>query len=229
MILKTRLDNNNKNKFQKFQTESFLSILNCRYENVLEVGCGKGYFSYVGGLNQKFTNCFGCDIFDNYQLEELKLVCHNVSYRHMDLCNSIPYESDSFDLVFSMDVIEHIDDDKQFILEKIRVCKPGGLIIIGTPNYYRIMNIFLKIVNRLHYPRKVGDDTYGDVIHLRAYKKSELKSLLGGFQEEIEVGTLKIMPVWYGIMPLNLGLNNMPYLFQNICQFWLASFCKRNK
>ena len=43
-------------------------------------------------------------------------------------------ESDSLDFVVSFQVIEHIEDDKFFVEEIFRVLKPGGKLILTTPN-----------------------------------------------------------------------------------------------
>ena len=39
-----------------------------------------------------------------------------------------------FDLVFSNEVIEHVDDDRQTIAEAVRVTRPGGSIVAFAPN-----------------------------------------------------------------------------------------------
>jgi SAM-dependent methyltransferase len=49
---------------------------------------------------------------------------------------SLRYEADSFDVVYSMSVIEHIDGpdaESQGIRELLRVLKPGGLLLLSTP------------------------------------------------------------------------------------------------
>ena len=71
--LKSRYQSNKTAKFQKAQTELFLNLLDKKYNKVLEVGCGKGYFSYLGARHKKFINCYGCDIFSDYQIEEKKI------------------------------------------------------------------------------------------------------------------------------------------------------------
>lgn len=48
---------------------------------------------------------------------------------------SLPYESESFDLVLLADVIEHVDDDVAVLKELRRVTKPHGAIVITTPAY----------------------------------------------------------------------------------------------
>jgi SAM-dependent methyltransferase len=45
----------------------------------------------------------------------------------------LPFADDSFDLVMSTDMWEHIDDDLTVARETFRVCRPGGLILIAVP------------------------------------------------------------------------------------------------
>ena len=47
---------------------------------------------------------------------------------------ALPYPDDHFDLVFSNEVIEHVDDDRRTMAEIVRVTRPGGHIVIFAPN-----------------------------------------------------------------------------------------------
>jgi ubiquinone/menaquinone biosynthesis C-methylase UbiE len=46
----------------------------------------------------------------------------------------LPYDSNSFDKIISLGVIEHFKDPSQSIKEMYRVLKPGGNLILMTPN-----------------------------------------------------------------------------------------------
>jgi SAM-dependent methyltransferase len=46
---------------------------------------------------------------------------------------SMPFADDSFDAVFALDVLEHVDDEGQFAREIVRVLKPGGKLVLTTP------------------------------------------------------------------------------------------------
>ncbi|PIZ55656.1 hypothetical protein COY28_01620, partial [Candidatus Woesearchaeota archaeon CG_4_10_14_0_2_um_filter_57_5] len=48
---------------------------------------------------------------------------------------SLPFEDDSFDIVTSFTVLEHVDDVAKTLHEMIRVCRPGGTLFIMCPNY----------------------------------------------------------------------------------------------
>lgn len=47
----------------------------------------------------------------------------------------LPYDDASFDLVVSMDVIEHVRDPVEWTREVLRVMKPGAVLFLTTPNY----------------------------------------------------------------------------------------------
>jgi len=72
----------------------------------------------------------------------------------------------------------------------------------------------------------LGKDTYGDAIHLREYKKNDLINLLRN-NNHINLESLKIFPCWYGLPPLNLGVERLPVIFENFCNFWFIKFNKK--
>lgn len=47
----------------------------------------------------------------------------------------LPFESDSFELVVSLDVIEHLEDDLGALRELHRVVAPGGALLVTVPAY----------------------------------------------------------------------------------------------
>jgi SAM-dependent methyltransferase len=82
----------------------------------------------------------------------------------VDLNEFLPFRSGAFDAVNLVEVIEHIENQPQLIREICRVLKPGGRVLISTPN---ILNVFSRIrflftgflrgrVRPVHYSRKPG-------------------------------------------------------------------------
>ena len=57
---------------------------------------------------------------------------------HIDVYNglTLPYADNSFDIVFSMHVIEHTQDPERYLIEVCRVLKPGGVVFLDVPNRY---------------------------------------------------------------------------------------------
>lgn len=48
---------------------------------------------------------------------------------------AIPFPDDSFDLVYSSNVLEHVGNPEAVLDEALRVLKPGGLLLVVVPNY----------------------------------------------------------------------------------------------
>ncbi len=99
--------------------ERFLFIKNNVKESddVLEVGCGKGRYS-----NNLNCNRFACDIADasKYVNADFKI----------GSCLRLPYEDNTFDVVFSSEVLEHAIFVDNAIEEGLRVLKPNGKLLI---------------------------------------------------------------------------------------------------
>jgi len=91
----------------------------------------------------------------------------------------LPYESESFDLVLGMEIFEHLALDPYFFLrEAARVLKPGGHIILSTPNVVSHRGVW-KTLNR-HAPYSFGifvptGGVYGR--HNREYAPHEVERL----------------------------------------------------
>ena len=47
----------------------------------------------------------------------------------------LPFDDNTFDIVYSSNVLEHTADPKQVLREAVRVVKPGGVVQIVCPNY----------------------------------------------------------------------------------------------
>ena len=105
---------------------------------VLDVGAGEGYFSKtVGDLAASqglapATALRACDLFpENFRYGGV--VCDPIAED-----GRLPYDDASFDLVCSLEVIEHLEDQFRFVRELFRVTRPGGRAIVSTPNVLNI-------------------------------------------------------------------------------------------
>lgn len=83
-----------------------------------------------------------------------------------DMTNSV-LESESYDVIVSVEVIEHVEEDDKFVSEISRVLKSDGVFILTTPNGDFVEN---------HNPD-----------HKRHYKKAELEKLLKKYFGKVDV------------------------------------------
>lgn len=91
----------------------------------MDVGCGLGWLS---------------DYFDNYTgIDSSKLVVLDVREKKRNVILSdaedkFIFANESFSLVIAMNILEHLDDPLNVVLESYRVLKEGGKIFIFTPD-----------------------------------------------------------------------------------------------
>ncbi len=93
---------------------------------VLEIGCGYGRMLKALRSDGAKAVMYGLDAF---------LDIHDSTY---DLvkgdARAVPYKDNSFDVVFSLGVVEHFPETDSAIAEHFRVLKPGGTAIITVPH-----------------------------------------------------------------------------------------------
>lgn len=103
--------------------------LNGRY---LDIGSGNG--ELIAFMKQHFpVEAHACD----YTGELMQIPGQKVDVVDLNT-ESLPYEDNYFDLVTFTEVVEHIEHDRHIIREIYRILKPGGALVITTPN---ILNI----------------------------------------------------------------------------------------
>lgn len=143
-------------------------------------GCGVGM--YLARLAENAVQAVGLDI-EHERAREAHQRSHQV------ICGAgeaLPLPENTFDLVLSHEVIEHVQDDRQAISEMVRVLKPGGRLVLFCPNRgypfethgiywqgkYRFGNI--PLINYL--PRTLRNRL---APHVRVYSRSDLLRLFG--------------------------------------------------
>ena len=107
-----------------------------RGKRVLDAGCGAGYGS--AELAQAADSVVGVDrAAEAIAFARANYCLPNLRFEQAS-CDALPHPSGSFDLVVAFEVIEHLDNWREFLLETRRVLAPAGQLIISTPNklYY---------------------------------------------------------------------------------------------
>lgn len=98
--------------------------------DLLEIGCGQG--RGVALLKEKVKSFTGID--------KIKEVVDDLTAAHphasffQAVIPPLPFSDNSFDTIISFQVIEHIDDDNNYLAEIARILRPGGKALITTPN-----------------------------------------------------------------------------------------------
>jgi|HubBroStandDraft_2_1064218.scaffolds.fasta_scaffold32806_2 glycosyltransferase involved in cell wall biosynthesis len=137
---------------------------------VLDAGCGSSL------IVQSINNVVGMDF--NYAklryLRRYEIPLVNAS------AFALPFKDGSFDCVVSSQVIEHIRYDESIFSEMCRVLRPGGMIILGTPDYATIGWRIIEPVYGFLMPGGYKDE------HITHYTLAQLTEILG--RHGIEIG-----------------------------------------
>ncbi|SRR6266851_646650 len=111
--------------------------------NILDAGCGDGEIALGFALNG--SEVVGVDADSEFievaRLRAQELSAENVEFRCADLCNSKSIASAEFDLVLSIDVIEHVNDASEYLAALRNRLRPAGRIWLFTPNRFAAANI----------------------------------------------------------------------------------------
>ena len=104
-------------------------------QRILEIGCATGYIQNALG-----RRIIGIDLTHSLlKKNKNKVICADAL--------AIPFKNNSFDLVYSVNVLEHVPDADKMIKECKRVAKKNSKIILITPN--GDMEFFLDAAEKL--------------------------------------------------------------------------------
>jgi len=120
--------------------------------HILDVGCGTGNFSIK--LAQLGTFVIGVDTSREMLAKARKKAEQKkakIEFKEMD-CLNLEFLDNTFDGVLSMATIEFISDYPRMVLEMFRVCKRGGLILVGSINKDSVWG---QLYQEVEYQNKV--------------------------------------------------------------------------
>lgn len=105
--------------------------LNFPLGRFLDFGCGSG--TLLEKVRHNCTECHGVDVNDDV-LRVVKEKHPDFSLQLIGLDGKTTYSDDHFDTVALVEVIEHVLDESQTLVEIARILKPGGRLVLTTPH-----------------------------------------------------------------------------------------------
>lgn len=199
---------------------------------VLDLGAGAGIVEQMNfrGVAQKVCGVDLDDrVLENPYLDEAKLAT----------AERLPYENDTFDVVFSDNVLEHLDNPNSVFAEVSRVLKPGGRFLVKTPNKFHYVAVIATITpHRLHryinkrrgrkeadtFPTRYKANSKGTLMSLAEKSGLEMMRLL---RVEGRPEYLRMNVFTYALGLLYERLVNSVDLFAGIRVLLIADFRKR--
>ncbi len=99
----------------------------------LDVGCGVG--QVVARLLASGADAYGLDVSAPNIERARKVTPHCRLYDG----NRFPFEDGFFDSVGALNVLEHVEEPEFFLSELVRVTRPGGRVVVSSPNFFRVL------------------------------------------------------------------------------------------
>lgn len=140
--------------FRQAALDSIHALNDYKGLTYLELGCGDGFVMEAlakEGISVKGTT---------YRAREQDYIRTRehpnslvIDYG-IDLNEPLPYADASFDVVYSTEVIEHIESHRMFISEASRVLRDGGFLIITTPNIHRLLSRLQFALSGTHHTKQ---------------------------------------------------------------------------
>ncbi|MFH1201759.1 MAG: class I SAM-dependent methyltransferase [Candidatus Omnitrophota bacterium] len=180
-------------KFQKISS-LFQKEVKIKKEplRIIDIGCGLG--SNIFHLNQDFgkennLEFYGVDLdpsrvyYCNLKKEEYQT--KNTIF-NIDNAECLNFPNNNFDILLSIEVLEHLRNPERAINEFYRILKPEGLAIITTPNQSTLILRLKKLLRPLFlkswkinsdYPKEIENPNFG---------------LLGNSHSEIAYGHISV-------------------------------------
>ena len=113
----------------------------------LDAACGSGYGTSFLAEKVRFVD--GVDV-DPGAIDFAKATYRksNLAYHSADLQSTLPFADGTFDGIASFETLEHVSDQTKMTCEFHRVLKPGGILVISTPD--RSVSERIGLDNRFH-------------------------------------------------------------------------------
>ena len=175
--------------------ELLLGLPGCR--TVLDIPCGEG--ALCVRLRALGLDVHGADL-------EARPALPGIPFAQTDMNGRLPFDEGTFDAVACVDGIEHLERPFDFVRECRRVIRPGGALVLSTPNISALRSRWRWLLSGFHNKGKVPlDETAPSPWHhVNLLSFPALRYLLHrhGFRiTAIETNRVKVvswlyLPVW---------------------------------
>lgn len=109
-----------------------------KLNRLIDVGAGEGHFIEIAAQMQWITYATE---FDPRAVELCRQKGATVQEGKLNADN---YPSGFFDLIFSSEVMEHINNPIEEVQNFYQILRPGGLVYVTTPNFNALSHLLLK-------------------------------------------------------------------------------------
>ncbi len=183
--------------------ESAIALNTIATDTVLDIGCGSGLFaSFIASENAAAVLAIDANK-EAIDFCRLTYQLNNLTFEQKTT-DEINLREKSLDKIVLLEVIEHITKEQaELLLKNIqRLLKPGGLLVISTPNKRSLWPIIEFVMDKLKLAPKMNKEQ-----HEVLYSRKQLSKLAAnnGLMPITEKTILFLSP-WAAILHWRLGL-----------------------
>ena len=135
---------------------------------LLDVGCGTGNLARaVGG---RFTRYVGADVvrYEGFPADS--------EFRPIDTATGrVQMDDGVADVVAAVETIEHVENPRAFAREMTRLCRPGGWVVVTTPNQLSLLSKLTLVLRHEFNAFRAGSYP----AHLTALLEVDLRRIAG--------------------------------------------------
>jgi SAM-dependent methyltransferase len=102
-------------------------------DRVLDVGCGVG--QVVAELRRRGAEAYGVDV-AQANIDRARDLTPGCQWYDG---GRLPFPDGHFERVGALNVLEHVEDPEGFLAEMVRVTRPGGHVVVSSPNFLRVL------------------------------------------------------------------------------------------
>ena len=112
-------------------------------QRVIDVGCGIGFHDFLMANKIDVQEVVGID----YSAKSVEMANHYYPHKKIrrQVADIYEMEPKDFDMAVSFQVIEHLSEPAKFLKACVKLVKPGGWVVVITPNRGRLENRIRKI------------------------------------------------------------------------------------
>jgi 2-polyprenyl-3-methyl-5-hydroxy-6-metoxy-1,4-benzoquinol methylase len=145
-------------------------------KSVLDLGCGLGYGTWL--LDRAGLKAEGVDLSE----DALKTTRARYPWMRFHQGDMMTFEHEPVEGIVAMEIIEHVSDVKGFLRAAHRLLKPGGILVVSTPN------------------AKYSGGSL-NIYHEKEYTPAELRELLPGVRiQGMSTKLLKPARLWIRLL-----------------------------
>lgn len=138
-------------------------------KNILDIGCGEGFL--INFFLKKNYKCFGVDITDFGIKKQNPKILKKIKFEKKNIVNENFFDDKKFDVIFLMNVAEHIIDLKKLLVKINKKLNKNGIFIIKVPNEFNKIHTYYQKINKL---KKEELFIFNPLHHVNYFSKNSL-------------------------------------------------------